>query len=316
MSRQSGGPAELDPEVVAVIETMAGWDLPDDDLVAASRISARLEVQFGGPLVDVAEVGTATVEMGEGSVPVRFYRPDDPHRGGVLLWVHGGGWICGTLDTCEPVARLLASSSRLTVVCPDYAVSPEVAVPVALEQCLATAAALRHGAIAGVGDVSTVAIGGDSAGANLAAGVTLLSRDRGAPPLDLQVLCEPVLHPSWRSSSREAFATGSTITAEAIDRIWEMYLQGQEPSPYAAPLAAPDLTGLPPAIVVAAGCDPLRDEARAYAARLIEAGNSVEYGEHHALAHGMFTYFGVVAAARRVVEQTARAVADRLLPPS
>jgi acetyl esterase len=301
---------ELDPEVGAVIEAMAAWDLPEDDLVAASRISAELEVQFAGPLVQVAEARTALLDTAAGAVPARVYRPDDARDGAVFLWIHGGGWICGTLDTCEPVARLLASSSRLTVVCPDYALSPEVAAPVAVEQCLATTAALRSGEVVGVGDVSVLAVGGDSAGANLAAGVTLLARDRGAPPIDLQVLCEPVLDPNWRSSSREAFATGSTITAEGIDQLWDLYLQGAAPSPYAAPLTAPDLAGLPPAIVVAAGRDPLRDEARSYAARLVEAGISVTFAEHPGLAHGMFTYFGVVAKARRAVEHTAAAVAE------
>jgi acetyl esterase len=303
---------ELDPEVVAVIEAMAAWDLPEDDLVAASRMSAELEVRFGGSLVAVAETRTALLDTAAGAVPARVGRPHGAREGAILLWIHGGGWICGTLGTCEPVARLLASSSGLTVVCPDYALSPEVAAPVALEQCLATAAAVRSGAIAGMGDVSALAVGGDSAGANLAAGVTLLGRDRGAPAIDLQVLCEPVLDPNWRSSSREAFATGSTITAQGIDQLWQLYLQGSEPSPYAAPLTALDLAGLPPAIVVAAGRDPLRDEARRYAARLVEAGSGVTFAEHPGLAHGMFTYFGVVARARRVVEQTAAAVAEGL----
>jgi acetyl esterase len=230
----------------------------------------------------------------------------------VLIWIHGGGWICGTLETCEPVARLLASSSGLTVVCPDYALSPEVAAPVALEQCLAIARAVRGGETEAVGDVTALAVGGDSAGANLAAGTALLARDRAWPGIDLQVLCEPVLHPDWPSASREAFATGTTITTEGIAQMWQLYLQGAEPSPHAAPLTATDLTGLPPAIVVCARCDPLRDEARSYAARLIEAGTDVVFAEHAALAHGMFTYFGVVSRARRVVEQTARAIADRV----
>jgi acetyl esterase len=309
-SRAADRRGELDPEVVAVIETMAGWDLPGDDLVAASRLAAELEVRFGGPLVAVAEARTVVLDTEAGPVPARVYRPNEARAGGVLVWIHGGGWICGTLETCEPVARLLASSSGLTVVCPDYALSPEVAAPVAVEQCLATATVLRRGEI--VGEVSALAMGGDSAGANLAAGATLLSRDRRGPTIDLQVLCEPVLHPNWPSSSREAFATGTTITAEGIEQMWQLYLQGAEPSPHAAPLSSADLAGLPPAIIVAAGCDLLRDDARSYAARLVEAGTSVVYAELPGLAHGMFTYFGVVARARRVVERTAAAVADGL----
>jgi acetyl esterase len=302
----------LEPEVIAVIEAMAGWDLPEDDLVAAARASAQLEVRFGGPPVPVAEASTLVVGTEAGPVPARVYRPEDAHPGGALVWIHGGGWICGTLETCEPVARLLASSSQLTVVCPDYALSPEFAAPVALEQCLGVTRALRRGEIEAVGDVTALAVGGDSAGANLAAGITLLARDRGWREIDLQVLCEPVLHPDWPSASREAFATGTTITAEGIDQMWRLYLQGTEPSPHAAPLTATNLAGLPTAIVVCAGCDPLRDEARSYAARLIEAGTDVVFAEHPGLAHGMFTYFGAVAQARRVVEQTARMIADGL----
>jgi len=303
---------ELDPDVIAVIEAMADWDLPEDDLVAAARASAQLEVRFGGPVVTVAEASSLVLDTEVGSVPARVYRPEDPRPGAVLVWIHGGGWICGTLESCEPVARLLASSSGITIVCLDYALSPEVAAPVALEQCLASASVLRRGEVAAVGEVTALAIGGDSAGANLAAGTTLLGRDRGWAGIDLQVLCEPVLHPNWPSASREAFATGTTITAEGIDEMWQLYLQGAEATPYAAPLGATDLSGLPPAIIVAAGSDPLRDEARSYGARLIQAGTDVAFAEHPGLAHGMFTYFGVVPEARRVVERTARAIAHSL----
>jgi acetyl esterase len=309
------GAIELEPEVVAVIEAMAGWDVPSDDLVAASRASAQLEVQFGGPPAAVAQARTMVLETESGPVAARVYRPEDAHPGAVLVWIHGGGWICGTLETCEPVARLLALRAGLTVVCPDYALSPEVAAPVAVEQCLAVASVLRRGEVAAVGEVTALAVGGDSAGANLAAGMTLFARDRGWPGVDLQVLCEPVLHPDWPSSSRVAFADGTTITAQGIGQLWRLYLQGAEPTPYAAPLAEADLAGLPPAIVVAAGCDPLRDEARAYTAKLVEAGIGVVFTEHPALAHGMFTYFGVVSRARHVVEHTARAITDGLLQP-
>jgi acetyl esterase len=305
--------AQIDPDVVKVIDEMSGWDLPEHDLVLASRLSAEREVRFGGVAADVAEIGDATVETAAGVVAVRWYRPHGPRGRGALLWIHGGGWICGTLDTCEPVARALAAASGLTVVCPDYALSPEVAAPVAVEQCLGTADALRRGAIARVGEAPALAVGGDSAGGNLAAGVALLARDRGGPTIDLQLLCEPTLHPRWRSASREAFATGTTVTAEGLEKMWDLYLQGADPSPHAAPLSAHDVAGLPPAIVVAAACDPLRDEARAYAARLVDAGIGVSYDEHTGLAHGMFTYFGVVAAARQVVERTGRAVRERLL---
>jgi acetyl esterase len=312
VTSRAEGARELDDEVVAVIEAMAGWDLPEDDLVAASRASAELEIRFGGPLAAVAEAHTLMLDTTAGPVPARVYQPEDALPGAVLVWIHGGGWICGTLETCEPVARLIASSSGLTVVCPDYALSPEVAAPVALEQCLATTRTVRCGELAAVGEVTALAVGGDSAGANLAAGVTLLARDRGHAGIDLQVLCEPVLHPHWPSSSRAAFANGTTITAQGIEQMWRLYLQGAEPGAYTAPLGAADLAGLPPALIVAAGCDPLRDEARIYAAKLIEAGTSVVFAEHPALAHGMFTYFGAVSRARRVVEQTARAIADGL----
>ena len=306
----------LDPQVQAVFERYEAAGLGDltydespDEL---RRRTAPVERELGGALLPIPVRRDETIAVGDASIPIRIYG----HGGGdepFLLWIHGGGFMIGDLDTCEPVCRALAVHSGCAVVAVHYRLAPEHPYPTGLDDCHAVLQQLAQQAPQLGLDADRIAIGGDSAGGNLSAALALLVRDRGGPQLLLQLLVEPGLDPDADYPSSREFATGYLIERDALASIWELYL-GDHPrdDPYAAPLKAPSLEGLPPAYVVADECDPLRDEARAYVERLREAGVPTSYEELPGLVHGSFGYFGVVDAARDAVVAAAARLAEAL----
>jgi acetyl esterase len=279
--------------------------------VSEHREHARFERELGGVPVDVPAVEDLVADVGDRRVPLRVYHHAIDAPQPWLLWIHGGGWFVGDLETCEPVCRLLAARSGCAVVACDYRLAPEHPFPAGLDDCCGVLGHLvGHGATLGL-DPERVAVGGDSAGGNLSAAVALHARDSGIA-LRLQLLAEPALHPAFDGASRRDFATGYTLTAGDIEWMWGMYLDGAAADPRAAPLLGDDLAGVAPAVILASGCDLLRDEAEAYAARLVTAGLPVTSITTPGLAHGSFTYFGHSRLARGAVEAAADAVARAL----
>jgi acetyl esterase len=250
------------------------------------------------PAVQAADV---YLPLRGGPVLVRLYQPLPAGRPRpLLLWLHGGGFIGGSVSDIEYACSRLACLAGLTVVSLEYRLAPEHPFPAALHD---TYDAIRwlteHGGL--VGGDGRVAAGGQSAGAALVAGACLLARDEGGPAVTRQVLCYPSLDFGQDTQSARQF-DGVFLSIKPGRWAESRYLAGQPITPYAAPLRAATLVGLPPALVIGAGRDPLRDDARAYAARLDADGVDVTHIEYADTMHAFLNFCGVLSAGRHAVE--------------
>jgi acetyl esterase len=253
---------------------------------------------------------------GPGSdIPIRIYWPREARAGELfplLLWFHGGGFVIGSLDTHDSACRLLANQADCVVVAVDYRLAPEFKFPAAVED---THAALRwlavHAREIGA-DPNRIAVGGDSAGANLATVVSILARDEGHPKIAFQLLLYPCTAPEPETPSHRKFAEGYVLNRNTIVWFYKHYLHNRrDVNDFRfAPLVAEDLSDLPPALLLVAGYDPLRDEGVDYARRLIEAGNRVMLVNYEGMIHGFILWGGVLDAARRAIAQSAAALRE------
>ena len=248
-------------------------------------------------------------------IPVRIYWPREANADElfpVLLWFHGGGFVIGDLNTHDSACRLLANQADCMVVAVHYRLAPEFKFPAAVED---SHAALRwlalHGREIGA-DPDRIAVGGDSAGANLATVMTILARDEGYPKLAFQLLIYPCTAPEPEMPSHHKFAEGYLLTRNNIVWFYKHYLRTQRDIKdfRFAPLVAEDLSNLPPALLLVAGYDPLRDEGVAYAQRLIEAGNRVTLVNYEGMIHGFILAGGVLDAAKRAIAKSAAALRE------
>jgi acetyl esterase len=262
--------------------------------------------------MDDVEVSDRTVPGAEGPRAARIYRPATAASTGptpALVWFHGGGFVLGSIASHDGACRALASISGAVVISVDYRLSPEHRFPAAVDDAVAaTRWVLENGASIGV-DVASVAVGGDSAGGNLAALVSLALRNAPRKPV-YQLLVYPVTDLTRSLPSHQAFREGVMLPEKSI--LWFRGLYLPDPSyesrPEVSPFFAPDLVGLPPALMLTAGFDPLRDEGKAYADRMRAAGIEVEYVCSQGSMHGFLNTAGGVAEAARMV----RLAADRL----
>jgi acetyl esterase len=267
----------------------------DDATFPTRRFAGALQArQLGrlvmrpGPKVDIREV---MVPVHGGAIRVRLYRPAAAGQLPLHVFLHGGGWCVGDLDSRDPRCRAIAVGAGCVVASVDYRLSPENAYPVPLEDCYA---ALRDlvGRAEELGiDPARVSIGGESAGANLAAVVALLARDRGGPPLVFQWLDVPATDLTMSQPSINELGAGYGLTKPDMERYIAAYLRDVDPKdPYVSPLHNGDLTGLPPALVMTCEYDPLRDEGHAYVQRLREAGVEVEHHHLPGVVHASFAF--------------------------
>lgn len=243
-------------------------------------------------------------------IPIRIYQPREPKPGEklpILVWYHGGGFVIGNLDTHDSACRLLANQADCLVVSVDYRLAPEYKFPAAVEDCEAALKWVAQHAAEIEGDAARIAVGGDSAGANLATVVALLARDMGFPGLVFQLLIYPCVAPEPETPSHHKFAEGYVLTRNTVTWFFKQYLRSRkdENDPRYAPLIADDLSGLPPTLVLVAGYDPLRDEGVEYAKRLVEAGNRVRLSNYEGMIHGFYLMGGAVDAARTAVAESA-----------
>lgn len=257
----------------------------------------------------VGDVVDRRVDGPGGAIPVRVYTPLED-RGRAVTYLHGGGWVLGDLDTHDPVCRRLANAVGATVVAVDYRLAPEHPYPAALDD---TRAALAWTAAAFPGRPHVVA--GDSAGASLAGGAALCARDNGGPSLAAQLLIYPATDPGMTMPSIMQNGEDYFLTARDMAWFYDQYLpeRAARSEPVVDLLRAPDLAGLPPAVVVTAEFDPLRDEGEAYADRLRAAGVPVRHVPGPGLIHGYFAFLGVVERADQRSREALEAL-DTLLP--
>jgi len=245
-----------------------------------------------------------------GDIPVRIFRPratDTPMT--VLVWYHGGGWVLGSLDLSEVSCRQLAVDADCVVISVDYRLAPEHPFPAAIDDCLA-AAAWVHANAAEIGvDPRRLAVGGDSAGGNLAACVAYGAREQGMP-LVLQLLVYPVVDADFERASYVDNAEGFLLTSDAMRFYWDLYVPdpGQRTDPLVAPIHAADLSGLAPAWIITAEFDPLRDEAEAYGEALRAAGVDATTKRYAGMIHAFFN-METEAPVAEVTEATSEAVA-------
>jgi acetyl esterase len=298
------------------------------ELHEGSVESGRRVMEYIGPLLEMRgfdDVLTVdrTVPGADGLRRARIYTPVRGDRAGApgLVWFHGGGWVIGSIESHDGICRALASRSGVVVVSVDYRLAPEHPFPAAPDDAVAaTSWVLDNAGSLGV-NPAAVAVGGDSAGGNLAALVTLKLRGASRVPA-FQMLIYPATDLTRSQPSHRSFGEGFMLPEPAMKWFLRHYLPDPqlERDPRASPLFAPDLSGLPPALVVTAGFDPLRDEGRAYADRLRDAGVAVEYVCSEGSMHGFLHTAGAIDESARVLDLVAlrlrEALASRLSSPA
>jgi len=280
---------EPHPEIAGLIEMMGA--VPAPELNSLSPEGAR---QFSKEMFPAAEepepVGDVLeLSVGDRGIPVRVYVPDGQGPYPTLVYYHGGGWVIGDLDSHDETCRVLTSEADCMVVSVDYRRSPEHTFPTPLEDCYTAFEWVFETAESMQVDTDNVFVGGDSAGGNLAAAVALLARDRGGPDIAGQVLIYPVTDHGFDTPSYEENGDGGLLSRDDMEWFWDHYLRDEVDgkNPYASPLQAQTLEGLPPATVVTCGLDPLRDEGAAYAQRLEAAGVPVTHHNYEDCIHGI-----------------------------
>lgn len=303
----------LDPQIAGLIESLDSGFPPVHTMTGAqARAAIRARFVANPDPEPVASVTDHQVSVDNGRIDVRVYRPDSSEPLPMLVFAHGGGFVFCDLDSHDGLCRNLANLTPAVVVSVAYRLAPEHRWPTAAEDMYAaTCWAVDHAVDFGA-DPSRVAVGGDSAGGNLAAVTTVLARDRGGPALAAQLLLYPVIAADFDTDSYRLFGTGFYNPRPALQWYWDQYVPSLDDRqhPHASPLRA-DLTGLPPAVVVLAGHDPLRDEGIAYADALQAAGVPITRCAFDGGIHGFMT-MPMLDIAHRARREAGRALGDFL----
>ncbi len=311
----------VDPQMQSVIERAAKSTLPPFYRMSAAearRVYKETRAGLAPPVPEVADVRALAASGPAGPIPLRVYRGLDTASGAplpVLVYFHGGGWTIGDLDTHDIICRTLANKAHCAVVAVDYRMGPEHKFPAAVDDCVAaTRWVAEQGVALGV-DAARIAVGGDSAGGNLAAVVAIILRDAGGPQLAFQALVYPATDQRMDSASHAKFGEGYLLTRDNMLWFRDNYLSPRDYDDWrASPLRAADLDRLPPAHIITAGYDPLSDEGRAYSERLVAAGVPVVYECFEGMAHGFITMGGVVAAANHALYRLGQSLGQTFSP--
>ncbi len=298
----------LHPQAKEFLAAVAASSAPPVYDVPVERARQLMEAgtPLTGPLEEVAKVLDVETSEATGNVPVRLYYPtENTQPAPVLIYFHGGGWVTGSINTHDRVCRSLANAAEAVVASVDYRLAPEHAFPAAADDCMAAIAYLASEAGTLGLDRRRFAVGGDSAGGNLAAAAAIACRDEGGPTLIHQTLIYPVISPDFETESYLAFAENHYLSRAEMQWFWKQYLpsgHGGERHHHVAPMTAM-LNDLPPALVLTAEYDPLRDEGEAYAAQLEAAGVPVVLKRYEGQLHGFIRRPANFDAARTAVQQ-------------
>ncbi|WP_157548772.1 alpha/beta hydrolase [Nonomuraea candida] len=287
----------MDPELEAFIPLFPRTELSDP--AGAREHYAKLAVAVPAPDVSGMEIEDLMVPA-ERDVPVRIYRPHQAQ--GAIVWLRGGGFVMGNLDTEHPWAARLAADTGAVVISVDYRLAPEHPFPAALDDAYAVLTWVAANA-AGLGlDPERIAVGGHSAGGGIAAATALRARDEQGPAICFQLLNQPALDDRQETWSARAFTDTPWMNRAKVSLAWGHYLDGRPATPYAAPARATDLSGLPPAYIATAELCPNRDEDIAYALRLLQAGVSVELHQWAGTFHGSQAILSAEVSQRQLAE--------------
>jgi acetyl esterase len=296
-----------------MIEAAGGPGLNELPLDEARKVPYQM-IELGGAEEPVAQVDTRVIP-GPVQIPVRVYRPSLARDLPALMYFHGGGFVICNLDTHDRLCRSLANASGCAVVSVDYRLAPEHKFPAAVEDAYsATRYVAEHAAEFGI-DPNRIAVAGDSAGANLATVVALMARDRGGQGLKFQLLIYPVSDfTEHATESRREYGKGYFLDEELMDWFADQYFapETERHQPYASPIKASDLRGLPPAFVITGECDPLRDQGEAYADKMRSAGVSVVLKRYEGMIHPFLSLAGIVDEGRVAIEDSAAALREAL----
>ena len=305
----------VDNDTQAVLDLLTKLGAPDFSALSVEQ--ARSMSLAPPPAVPTAvhRVENREVQGSQCAIPIRIYHPEPgTATRGALVYFHGGGWVIGNLDSHDETCRRLCVGSGSMVISVDYRLAPETRYPGPMIDCYdVTAWAAREANNLGI-DAGRIAVGGDSAGGNLAAAVALKARDQNGPSICFQLLIYPVTDANFTTGSYTANASGYFLTRSGMQWFWDHYVPtaAERKEAYAAPAQARDLKGLPPALVLTAEFDPLRDEGEAYARAMQAAGVEVSLTRYDGVVHGFFGMHATVAKAGLATAQAAKALKQYL----
>ena len=300
----------LHPQARALLNLIEERKVPPTHTLTPAEARAMYRERRFFTQPDPPEVALArdlTMPGPAGDIPLRLYRPAGSAANSLLpglVYYHGGGWVIGDLDTHDTLCRELANGSGCAVIAVDYRLAPEHCFPAAAQDAIAAARWVHDNATLLHLDASRLAVGGDSSGGNLAAVAALAARDEGGPPLVFQLLIYPATDNRRVAPSHQTNGQGYLLTRETVTYFHGHYLPdaSQDLDWRASPLVRDNLAGLPPALVLTAGYDPLRDEGLQYAQRLTEAGNRATLVCFERQIHGFITMGRVIDEATEAVQ--------------
>ncbi|MFS8049454.1 alpha/beta hydrolase [Rhizobium sp. BR 314] len=306
----------LDSDIAAFLKRIASAPPLESLSLEEARAASKGLVQLQGPTEQVAQIDTFSVSTVDGAaILVRIYKPivplSDPAP--VIVFAHGGGWFRCTLDDYDNPCRSLANATECVVASVDYRLAPEFKFPTPLEDYYAAVSWVAANAQKIGADPSRLIVAGDSAGGNLAAAAASMARDRNGPNIVHQLLFYPVTNFGFETESYEEFDTGHMLTRAAMKACWSYYLAdiADGGSPYASPLRNQNLAGLPPATILTAEFDPLRDEGEQYARSLCEAGVATQLHRLSGMIHVCIHFLGMAPASRVLFDISREAIKAR-----
>lgn len=306
----------LDPQARELLDQIAKAGIPPFHTLTPQQAREQMLVasRFMGPPEEVHCVEDREVPGPAGAIPVRVYRPGDGDALPAVVFFHGGCWLMGDIRTHDVYCRAIANRSRAIVVSVDYRLAPEHKCPAAVEDAYAATRWVAEHADTTGADPERIAVMGDSAGGNLAAVVALVARERGGPSLAFQLLIYPITDFNFDTPSYRENATGFHLTHKDMVWSWGHYLSNELEGyqPYASPMRADDLSGLPPALILTAEYDPLRDEGEAYARKLEDAGVPVRLKRYEGMIHGFVRRTDLLDKAREALNDVATAIREAL----
>ncbi|MGZ8764114.1 MAG: alpha/beta hydrolase [Acidimicrobiia bacterium] len=302
----------MDPQAQVILDLVNASGFGDISEMEPTDVRALMASLSAPSTVHVDRVENRTIPGPAGEIPVRIYGPAAETPLPVLVWYHGGGWVIGSLETHDGICRELVDAAGCIVVSVDYRLAPEHRFPAGLDDAYAAACWVSDHASEIGADPSRVAVGGDSAGGHLAAVTAMLARDRGAPPLVFQLLVYPALEYEFERPSMIENAAGYMLTTEGMRWFYRHTLNdaSEGDDPRVSPIRAESLTGLPPAFVITAEFDPLRDQGIAYAEELEAAGVSVTCMTYDGVFHGFFNMQAMLDEAKVAVGDAVVALRD------